>query len=122
MIFVPHRKHVKTSAPFYGDSFHFCVNDIRASHETLIDSTDCYEDSFNFLYVNDVRTSQITHVYTSTNSYEDTFIFSDVVAYTNVIISSTRGEVKYFHKGASIVTALYQHGDAHAVSCSDNQT
>jgi hypothetical protein len=40
-MFVPHRKH-------------------------LWASTDCYGDSFTFLYIDDVRTSQETHLWPST--------------------------------------------------------
>jgi hypothetical protein len=44
----------------YGDSFTFVyVADVRTSQETRVG---CYGDSFTFLYVADVRTSQETHV------------------------------------------------------------
>jgi hypothetical protein len=32
----------------------------------------CYGDTFNFLYVDDVRTSQETHLWASTSCYGDT--------------------------------------------------
>jgi hypothetical protein len=57
----------------YGDSFTFLyVDDVRTSQETQA-SNECYEDSFTFLYVNDVRTSQETQA--SNACYEDSFAF-----------------------------------------------
>jgi hypothetical protein len=38
----------------------------------------CYGDSFTFLYVIDVHTSQETHVWAPTASYGDNFTFSYV--------------------------------------------
>jgi hypothetical protein len=47
-----------------GDGFTFLyVDDVRTSQEShLWASTACYGDSFNLLYINDVRTSQETHL------------------------------------------------------------
>jgi hypothetical protein len=36
-------------------------------------STTCYGDSFTILYVDEVRTSQETHVWASTTCYGDSF-------------------------------------------------
>jgi hypothetical protein len=63
-MFVPHRKH--TYAPLWpvtGDSFTLLyVDDVRTSQKThLWAPTACYGNSFTFLYVDDVRTSQETH-------------------------------------------------------------
>jgi hypothetical protein len=35
----------------------------------------CYEDSFTFIYVDDVRTSQETHLWAFTACYGDSFTF-----------------------------------------------
>jgi hypothetical protein len=58
-----------------GDSFDsLYVDDVRTSEETLLwTSTACYGDSFNSLYVDDVRTSEESLLWTSTACYEDTF-------------------------------------------------
>jgi hypothetical protein len=47
----------------YGDSFTFlCVHDVRTSQDThLWPSTASYGDSFTRLYVDDVRTSEETY-------------------------------------------------------------
>jgi hypothetical protein len=56
------------------DSFTFLyVENVRTSQETQA-STVCYKDSFTFLYVEDVRTSHETQ--TSTAGYKDNFTFS----------------------------------------------
>jgi hypothetical protein len=49
----------------YRDSFTFLyVDDVRTSQNThLRASTVCYRDSITFLYVVDVRTSQETHLW-----------------------------------------------------------
>jgi hypothetical protein len=48
----------------YGDSFNWLyVHDVRTSREThLWASTACYRNSFTFIYVNDESTSQETHI------------------------------------------------------------
>jgi hypothetical protein len=53
---VPHRKHLRTSTPCYGDSFTFLyVPDVRTSQEThLWVSKACYGYSFTYLYVDDI--------------------------------------------------------------------
>jgi hypothetical protein len=45
------------------------------SHNPLKASTASYGDSFTFLYLDDVRTSQETHIWTPTACYVDRFIF-----------------------------------------------
>jgi hypothetical protein len=71
-MFVPHRKHTPP-LPVNGDSFDFVyVDDVRTSQEAYV-STACYGDTFTFLYVGDVRTSQETS--TSTARYGDRFTF-----------------------------------------------
>jgi hypothetical protein len=59
-MFVPHRKHLWPSTACYGDSFAFLhVDYVRTSQEAqLWASTACYGDSFAFLHVDDDRTSQ----------------------------------------------------------------
>jgi hypothetical protein len=53
VMYVPHRKH--TPLLCYGDSFTFIyVGDVRTSQETYA-STVCYGDSFTFIYVGDVK-------------------------------------------------------------------
>jgi hypothetical protein len=37
--------------------------------------TACYRNSFTFLYVDAVRTSQETHIWSFTACYEDSFTF-----------------------------------------------
>jgi hypothetical protein len=60
MIFVPHRKHLWSSIPCYGDSVTVLyVNDVRTS-QAAQDSTARYGDSFTLLFVDDVRNSQET--------------------------------------------------------------
>jgi hypothetical protein len=52
------------STACYGDSFTFLyVDDVRTSEEThLLASTACYRSSFTFLNIDDVRTTQKTSV------------------------------------------------------------
>jgi hypothetical protein len=58
----------------YGDSFFFLYVNVRTSQEThLWTSTACYGDSGTFLYVYDVHASQET--YTSTACYGDGYTF-----------------------------------------------
>jgi hypothetical protein len=55
------------------------VDDIHTSQETHIQaSTAYYGDSFIFLYVNDVPTSQETRLWAFTACYEDSFTFTYV--------------------------------------------
>jgi hypothetical protein len=55
------------------------VDDVHSSQEThLWASTACYGDSFTSLYVYDVHSSQETHLWSSTACYGDTFTFSYV--------------------------------------------
>jgi hypothetical protein len=65
------------STACYGDSFTFLyLADVRTSQETyLCASTACYGHSFDLLYIADVRTSQETHLWTSTSCYGDSFTF-----------------------------------------------
>jgi hypothetical protein len=58
---------LEASTACYGHSFTFLyVDDVRISQEThLLASAVCYGESFTFLYVDDVRTSQETHLRTS---------------------------------------------------------
>jgi hypothetical protein len=61
-MFVPHRKHPYASTACYGDSFTFLyVDDVRTSQETQAFIA-YFGDSFTFLYVDDVRTSQETSI------------------------------------------------------------
>jgi hypothetical protein len=56
--------------------FFVYVDDVRTSEEThLWAFSACYGDTFTFLYVYDVRASQETHLCDSTACYEDSFIF-----------------------------------------------
>jgi hypothetical protein len=58
------------------------VDDIRTSQEThLRASTACCGDSFTFLYVDDVRISQEPHLWASKACYGDsfTFVYKDAV-------------------------------------------
>jgi hypothetical protein len=64
-MFVPHRKYTYgPPQPLTGDRFNFVyVNDVRTSQEIRPwTSTACYGDSFTFVYVNYVRTSHETPV------------------------------------------------------------
>jgi hypothetical protein len=57
-------------------AFFIYVDDIRTSQEThLWASRTCYRNSFTFLYVNDVRTSQETHLWASKICYRNSFTF-----------------------------------------------
>jgi hypothetical protein len=72
MMVVHHRKH-RPSRAHYGDSFTFLyVDDVCTSQETYA-PTVSYGESFTFLYVDDVYTSQET--YAPTVSYWDSFTF-----------------------------------------------
>jgi hypothetical protein len=52
------------------------IDDVRTSQETHLQaSMACYGDSFTFLYVDRHRTWQETHVWTSTACYGDSFMF-----------------------------------------------
>jgi hypothetical protein len=65
--------HLHASTACYWDSFTFLyVGDVRTSQEAQT-STACYRDSFTCLYVGDVRTSQ--EAQTSTACYGDSFTF-----------------------------------------------
>jgi hypothetical protein len=57
----------------YWDSFTFLYVDDVCTSQGAYDSTACYGDSFTFLYVDDVRTSQ--GAYDSTACYGDSFTF-----------------------------------------------
>jgi hypothetical protein len=60
---------------FYWDSFTSCyVDDVRTSQEThLLAPTACYGDSFTSCCVDDVHTSQEAHLWSSTSCYGDGF-------------------------------------------------
>jgi hypothetical protein len=64
MMFVPHRKHTYGAArPVTGIALRVFLDCVRTSQETYLwTSTACYGDSFTCLYVDDVRTSQETHL------------------------------------------------------------
>jgi hypothetical protein len=66
-----------TSTGCYGDSFTFLyVDDVRISEEThLWASTACYGDNVTLLYVDYVRTSQETRLLSSTACYGESFTF-----------------------------------------------
>jgi hypothetical protein len=76
MIFVPHRKHTYgPPRPITGIALFFYVDDVRTSQEAhLWTSTACYGDSVIILYVDNVLTSQEAHLWTSTACYGDSFI------------------------------------------------
>jgi hypothetical protein len=59
MIFVPHKKHLWASTTCYENSFTFTyVDNVRTSHKTHVwTSTDCYKNNFTFIYVDDIRTA-----------------------------------------------------------------
>jgi hypothetical protein len=60
----------------YRDSFTFLyIDDIRTSQETCTGIHGLLRDSFTLLHVHDVCTSQETHVWASTACYGDSFIF-----------------------------------------------
>jgi hypothetical protein len=61
----------------YGDSFTFLyLNDVRTSQETRPwGSTGCYRDNLTFLYVYDIHTSQGTHLWAFTACYRDSLTF-----------------------------------------------
>jgi hypothetical protein len=60
----------------YEDSFAY-VNDVRTSQEThLWTATFCYGDVFTILYVDDVRTSRETHLWASMSCYGKDFTFT----------------------------------------------
>jgi hypothetical protein len=67
-------RHLTTlyaSTAFYVDSFTFVyVNDVRSSQEPHL-----WTCAALFLYVDDIRTSQKTHLWASTACYVDSFIF-----------------------------------------------
>jgi hypothetical protein len=65
----------------YGDSFTLLyVDDVRTSQEThLWASVARYEDSFTIVYVDDARTSQETHLWASTACYRHNFtLYRDI--------------------------------------------
>jgi hypothetical protein len=72
---MPHTKHTYGSPrPVTELALLFYVDDIRTSQETHVwASTACYGDSFNFLYVDDVCTSQETRLWSSTACHGDSF-------------------------------------------------
>jgi hypothetical protein len=52
---------------------------------TVYGSTACYWDSFTFLYVDDVRASQKTHLWASTVCYGESFTLLQI--YVNVALA-----------------------------------
>jgi hypothetical protein len=82
------------STACYGDSFTFSyVDNVRTSQEThLCASTASYGDNVTFLYVDDVCTSQETYLWASTACYGDKFPF----------IFLQRGWVLYKHSSVCI--------------------
>jgi hypothetical protein len=79
-----HLTTLQASRACYGDSFTFLfVDDVHTSQEThLWVSTACYGDTFTFVYVDDVHTSQETLLWASTARYGDSFTF----LYVNYIL------------------------------------
>jgi hypothetical protein len=73
----PHRKHPWTLTACYEDILTFLyVDDVRTSQEThLRDSTACDGDIVAILYVDNTRTSQETHLWALTACYEDIITF-----------------------------------------------
>jgi hypothetical protein len=62
-MFVPDRKHIGLHGLLGGKRSFLYVDDVRTRQEThLWASTACYGDSFTLLYVEDVRTSQETYI------------------------------------------------------------
>jgi hypothetical protein len=64
----------------YGNNFTFAyVDDVCTSQEThLRDSTPCYGNNLTFAYVDDVRTSEGTYLWDSTACYRNSFTFFTV--------------------------------------------
>jgi hypothetical protein len=74
MTFVPHRKHTYWPPRPVTAIALLYVDDVRTSQEThLLASTAYYSDSSTLLYVDDVRTSQETHLLASRAYYGDSF-------------------------------------------------
>jgi hypothetical protein len=73
-MFVPHMKHIRASAACYWNSFTFLyVNNIHTSQETHMWAfTVCYGDSFTFC-MDIVRTSHEVHLWASTVCYGNSF-------------------------------------------------
>jgi hypothetical protein len=72
MMFVPHRKHTPPRL-VTGDSFTFVhVDDVRTSQYAYA-STACDWDGFTFAYVDNIRASQ--EAYASMDCYGDSFTF-----------------------------------------------
>jgi hypothetical protein len=64
------------STACYSDSFTFLyVDDVCTSQETLTGLIGLLRNSFTFLYVDDVPTSQVRHPWASTACYGDSFTF-----------------------------------------------
>jgi hypothetical protein len=60
------------------------VDDVCTSQEThLWASTACYVDSFTLLYVDDVRTSQERHLWASTACYGHSFAVAVILVYVD---------------------------------------
>jgi hypothetical protein len=73
-MFVPHSKHMILHSLLRGQIYCLYVDDIRTSQEThLRASTACYGDRFAFLYVDDVRTSVEAQLRASTAYYGNSF-------------------------------------------------
>jgi hypothetical protein len=70
--------HLRASAVSYGDSFTFLyVDNVRTSQETCLwASTVCCGDGFTFLYICDVHTSQETYLWASSACYADSCTFT----------------------------------------------
>jgi hypothetical protein len=50
------------------------VDDVHTSQETHVwASTSCYKDSFSFIHIDDIRMSQESHLWTSTVCYRYSF-------------------------------------------------
>jgi hypothetical protein len=77
MIYVPHSKHTYgVTTIFYGDSFTFLfVDDVRTSQETPTCHHGLLWGYLHFLYADDIRTSQGTHQWVTAASYGDVFTF-----------------------------------------------
>jgi hypothetical protein len=68
------------------------VDDVRTSQEThLWASTACYRDSFTVLYVDDVRTSQETHLWAYMACYGDSLpVYVQILPYNKHIYGLPR--------------------------------
>jgi hypothetical protein len=63
-MFLPQKEHTcGPTEPVPGITLHFYVDNVRTLQKTQV-VTVCYNDSFPFFYVGDIRASQETHLWT----------------------------------------------------------